>query len=309
MQACAQKFTLVFITLCIFLSAQSIPAQEKSDHITLNEIKSKLAAILKDGSDPGPITGRVADEIRRRKVDFVLTAEDREFFRNFTGNDLINEAIENNVSAKALEIEAQRLYQIFVDNYRGDAGQKQLAVKAAREFIERFENDPDLKAQIDYLKKVVPKLEAIDTWESDTRNLYSKFDEALKEERWEDLYVAGAEILKREPDFVDVSLVLAAVGFENKNSRGIYPEQTVFYAEKSIELLEANTKSRTNRYGVLKYTYDDKPNALGWMNYIIGYLKYYQLDQKDEAIGYFNKAKTYRSEARALALNQLSSMN
>jgi signal peptidase I len=56
-----------------------------------------------------------------------------------------------------------------------------------------------------------------------------------------------------------------------------------------LQAVTVPTGSMQN-YGVLTYSYKDKENARGWMNYIIGYINYYRLGKKDEALSYFYKA-------------------
>ena len=41
-----------------------------------------------------------------------------------------------------------------------------------------------------------------------------------------------------------------------------------------------------------------KENALGWMNYIIGYIKNFRQNKRDEAIPYFYKAAQYESQVK-----------
>lgn len=71
-------------------------------------------------------------------------------------------------------------------------------------------------------------------------------------------------------------------------------------------LLENDKKSFTENYGVLNYSFktkefpDGKANALGYMNYIIGCIKYFYLNQKKEAVTYFQKSLRYKSKSNEL---------
>ena len=59
---------------------------------------------------------------------------------------------------------------------------------------------------------------------------------------------------KIDPEFIDVILVFASVGFDNAAKEADYEHlnQTLHYAEKAIELLERNEASKTEFYGALR---------------------------------------------------------
>ena len=60
-------------------------------------------------------------------------------------------------------------------------------------------------------------------------------------------------------------------------------------------------------YGALDYQYktekfpDGRENALGWMNYIVGFMKFYRFNQQSEALPYLYKAIQYNSETKEMA--------
>ena len=223
----------------------------------------------------------------------------------------IRENLPKEIETKFVKIkEKETLYKKFIDNYNGNFTQKRLAIEAAKEYIKKYSGNAEDKEIIDYLIKVIPEIEKTICCvypEPDTSRYY-KFDNSLKNKKWNDLFDAGAEILKTEPEFVDVTLVLASVGFDIavKESKREYLNQTLNYAEKSIYLLENDKASPTGNYGAFDYSYktkefpDGKANALGYMNYIIGYIKYFYLNQKDEAIPYFQKSLNYKSKSNEL---------
>jgi hypothetical protein len=295
---------------------------KNSENVSFNDILSKLTFTSRISKSIEQINDELIKEIRKRKVNFVLKVEDEKEIKKAGGNELLIKTIrenlqegfkEKNSQAKEKPIskevkENQDLYEKYTSNYRGTIEQKKIAVKAGKEYIEKYGNDERYKSQIEYLKKAVPRLEDFvncclpDVEPKD----YFEFNKAFKDKNWDKLFEAGASILKREPDFV-VSLTLASVGFDNlvKNSKRRYLDETLFYAQKSIELLEK--ENDPNKYhGVFENKYktkefpNGKANALGWMNYMIGYIKYFQLNQKDEAIPYLQKSLQYKSESNEL---------
>ena len=108
-------------------------------------------------------------------------------------------------------------------------------------------------------------------------------------------------------------IVLATAGFDQASAKppvDTYNNEAINYAKSAIQKIEAGTKSTTEAYGVLGYSYKNadvkefsttegaKSNALGWMNYIIGYIDYYRLGKKDEGLAYLYKASNINSTAK-----------
>ncbi len=313
--------SLIFFGLLIFIiNQQSVQAQQENP-LNLSLIRKTLFLRFRLGESNEEINGKLIAEINIRKVDFILTSEDEEVLKKAGGSDLLIKAIRGNlpkeVETKLIRIEEQKiLYTKFTDNYNGTVEKKKIAIEAGKEFIKRYSDDRSVKEIIDYLVINVPQLEkffcCVDPI-PDRNRIYTKFDNSFKGKKWNDLFDAGAEILKREPELVDVTITLASVGFDelvNQSNRK-YLNQTIDYAKESIRLMEANKKSTTRNYGVYNYSYktenfpDGKANALGYMNYIVGYVKYFYLNQKDEAVSYFQNSLKYKSKAKEL-VNQLN---
>ncbi|HEY8561295.1 MAG TPA: hypothetical protein VIL74_13040 [Pyrinomonadaceae bacterium] len=103
-------------------------------------------------------------------------------------------------------------------------------------------------------------------------------------------------------------LTLVSVGFGrtviNKNEAfDIYKDDasdsdTVEYAKLVIRKIEAGQKSQTGNWGV-RDVFETKENALAWMNYIVGRIKYEKFKEKADAAGYFYKAARFRGEPQS----------
>ncbi len=196
------------------------------------------------------------------------------------------------------EVEAkQAVYKKFTDNYASkEIGKRKIAVEAGKEYIQKYGNCPDDKEIVTYLNSTVPGIEkGITAAEGSIKKneLYTRFDTALKAKNTADIFSVGKEILAQDPDMLDVTLVLATAGYDQAAAKppvDTYNNEAINYARSAIQKIESGTKSTTGDFGVLTYSYKTKDNALGWMNYIIGYVDYYRLGKKDEGLTYLYKA-------------------
>ncbi len=205
--------------------------------------------------------------------------------------------------------EKAALYEKYTKNYAGTIEQKKIAIAAAEEYIQKWGAEAENKEQIDYFQKALPtlksavaKVEAV----NNTKALYTKFDSSVSSKNWDATYASGKDILAQTPDQLDVILVLGSIGYDESlktppNTK--YNADTINYAKSAIQKMEAGKTSET--YGAYQYTYsgvkefpDAKQNALGWMNYNIGYLMYFNQNQKKEAIPYLYKAAKSNSAVK-----------
>ena len=218
------------------------------------------------------------------------------------------------VPAIAQDDTAQKtaLYEKYTANYNGTIEQKKIAVKAAKEYIQKWGNNADDKQIVDYLKGAIPALEEaiendrkrkIAEAEAAKKNaLYSRFDASVKASNWAETYKAGKEILAGEPNKLDVILVLGSIGLDESKKKPpvtTFNNDTIQYAKLAIGKLNSGVSS--DNFGAYQFAYknkdypDGKSNALGWMNYTIGYIMYYRMGNKDAAIPYLYKATQYNS--------------
>ena len=309
--------TLIF--LLIFGGIQQTHGQENQNYFDFEEILTKLNSASNNEKSLGEINAQLIKDIQKRKVDFILTSEDKKSLKKAGGSKLLIKSLSENVFKKEQDLINQRqsLYKKFTDNYASkNPDQLKIAIEAGKEFVKRYTGEVD-QLIIDYLVKTIPILEKSLSFKNccfDPVNKdYEKFNNSLKNKNWEDLLEVSAEILIKQTEIVDIPLAVASLGFDETANKkdGKYLNQILLYAEKAIELLENDKKSVTENYGVLTYSYktkdfpDGKANALGYMNYIVGYLNYFYLNQKDEAVSYFQKSLQYESKANEL-LRQLN---
>jgi hypothetical protein len=192
------------------------------------------------------------------------------------------------------QAEKEALYKRYTDNFKGTDDQKRIAIEAGKQYIEKYGASEDDKQVVDYLKKKVPSLEE----EIGTKAMYASFNTAVKDPKTvnsDAAFSSGKQIIAKNPDLIDVPIVLASIGFDNavaKNNK--YNADAINYAKMAIQKIEAGKTSE--QYGAYSYVYktkefpDGKSNALGWMNYTIGYIMFYPQGQKKDALPYLYKA-------------------
>ncbi|MEO8074272.1 MAG: hypothetical protein ABI686_13620 [Acidobacteriota bacterium] len=204
-----------------------------------------------------------------------------------------------NVEAK------QAVYKKFTDNFASKVlAQRKTAVEAGKEYVEKYGNCPDDKEIVAYLNKNVPVIEKGIAGEEANKvveDRYNRFNTAIKAKNTADIYSVGKEILATDPNLVDVMLVLATAGYDQASAKtpdDKYNNEVINYATMAVQKIESGAKSVTGDYGVLTYAYKDKDNAVGWMNYIIGYIDYYRMSKKTEGLTYFYKASQASSTTK-----------
>jgi len=196
--------------------------------------------------------------------------------------------------------------------------ERKAAVEAGKEYMSKYGACKDDTAQIDYFKKAIPDLEkgikdaekaATDAAGAAAKDkLFKSFDTAVRGNKTDEVFSTGKEVLAQEtnsPIGLDVTLVLASVGFDQaslKTPNNTFNNDAVNYAKAAIQKLEAGKTSEN--FGAYQYQYknkefaDGKNNALGWMNYTVGYIMYNRQNQKKEALPYLYKSTQLNSATK-----------
>jgi len=212
--------------------------------------------------------------------------------------------------AQDAQAEKTALYQKYIENYDKSVDKKKIAIEAAKQYVEKYGANPEDKEQVDYFKANIPVLEEAVRKAGEAAAfdaLVKRFDASVPAKNFDDTYASGKELLAKNPDLLDVVIVLGSIGYDESlktpaNTK--YNADTISYAKMAIQRIESGKTSKN--YGAFQqYTYcgikefpDCKANALGWLNYNIGYLMYFNQNQKKEAIPYFYKATQYNSATK-----------
>lgn len=201
-----------------------------------------------------------------------------------------------------------KLYKSVTDNYAGNLEERKIALKAGKEYLEKYGDDAENQAVIDWLNGALPEIEdgiKLEEKEVERKARFKKFDSAYKGKNWESAFEAGSEILKFEPNYYDVAIVLASRGYtEAYDQKDAHNGEAIQYAKLAIDQMKSGKESKSGLYGGYDFQYKDKEfpdgkaNALGWMNYYIGWIMFYRMDQKDAAIPYFFEATKFNSGAK-----------
>jgi hypothetical protein len=195
------------------------------------------------------------------------------------------------------------VYQKYLDNYAGSIDQRQMAVDAAKEYIKLCAGSEIDKEIVDYLKGAIPALEEGIKTEKEQiakqkladaeTERFNRFSKAFAAKNYDELFAAADDYLKYPPvvrnNYLDMRILMAATGGDLAASNPPikkYDDLTLKYAQDAISRINAGEESGSKKWG----GYNTKENTLGWLNYAIGYIKFYDQDKKDEAIAYYYKA-------------------
>ncbi|MCB1023109.1 MAG: hypothetical protein KDB79_01880 [Acidobacteria bacterium] len=210
--------------------------------------------------------------------------------------------------------EKTALYEKYTANYNGTTEQRRIAVKAAKDYIEKYGANDEDKEIVDYLKNAIPsieksieddvKAEAAEKARREKQARYARFNKDVTAKNWDDAYVSGAAILAEEPDMLDVILVLGSIGLDEIAKTPPvtkYNDATIKYANLAIEKMKNGVKSTD--YGAYAYSYNNKDNATSWMNYTIGMIMYHSQGKTDpvkkkDALNYLYAATRLESDRK-----------
>ncbi len=182
-------------------------------------------------------------------------------------------------------------------NYKTtDKVKRKAAFESAREYVKKYEADND--GIVTFLKK---RIEAYDK-EIAREELFARFNDSVKNSKWADSFTSGKEILRQEPELLDIEIVLASIAYDLAAAsppNNTFNAESIGYAKSVIQKVEAGKKS--DNFGAFAYIYktpkytDGKANLLGWMNYTIGFLlNAPRTKVEKDTLGYYAKALTYK---------------
>lgn len=179
------------------------------------------------------------------------------------------------------------------------------AVTVGNNFTTKYATCEETKEVAKYITDKMPAVK--DILVDMKRN--KKFNDGVVNKVWADAFSAGKEIVaikSDKPISLDVSIVLAKIGYDliyAEKPDDTYLNDTILMAETALKKMDTMTSEKYGAFGAYEFktkTYSDgKQNAQGWMNYIIGYAKYYRQKNMKEALPYMFKAATkYNSEVK-----------
>ncbi len=184
-----------------------------------------------------------------------------------------------------------------------DLPSRKAAVEKGKAFIAKYPNCDATNAGRDYITSSLPGMEAaikkIEDKKGETE-LVNRFDTALKAKNWDEVYASGKEILAKYPDkYRAVEIALGLIGFDESSKQPPvtkWNDETVKFAKQSIADLEGG--KTFSKFGVGNFTYKTKEDALGWLNYTIGFILFNDKKDKKGAAEYMYKVSQIATETK-----------
>lgn len=224
--------------------------------------------------------------------------------------------------------EKEALYAKYIANYDKGIEKRKIAVQAGKEYLQKFgSGDKTADPLIAYFETNVPVIEqtikeaatkekedalAADKAKADAllaadaAKRAERFNKSVIGKNYPEVFASGKDIIENKPDYLlDVYIVLASIGYDQSLANdNTYNNDAVDYAKKAIQSIEKGEKS--DNYGVsfnkdVSYVYktkeypDGKENALGWLNFNVGYIMFYNQKKQKEALPYLYEATKHDS--------------
>lgn len=286
------KILTIFV-FCLFLDT-AIEAQQD------NYYKKSLKNLFDDFETIQKLPCGQRDEaVKIGKIIIEKISSDE--LNNETNNRIIDWVkkqvfvVEEEDSACKTEQFLELLYENFKVAKKLPCGDRYKAILIGKKILELYSNDSENQDVIYFVKTNTAKIEEQDR----ICNRNNSYNQSYKYKSWNEFFTISKQIIAEEgnkPLALDVMLTLVSVGFgitayEKSDSFNI---DTKFYAEKAIELIEDGVKTQSC-YGLFE-CYKSKENALGWLNYTIGYISYFRLKENKKAVKYFYQATKYNTE-------------
>jgi hypothetical protein len=205
-----------------------------------------------------------------------------------------------------------KLDAAFRSNYQTakPVADRKVALESGKQYLEKYGScDGPTKEFSDYLKGYLPKLEAsIKSQENKIRidAIVNRFLDGMKSKNWDDVFASGKQLIAENPDdYRAVELVLGSIGLDEtaKSPRVTkWNDETLRYAKQSIADMEAGKTFKT--YGIFvkdgaNFQYKDKGDALGWMNYTVGFILSVDKNNKKDGASYLYKAAQAQSDTKS----------
>lgn len=170
------------------------------------------------------------------------------------------------------------------------------AVEAGKQYLEKYGSCEVVKEFADWVKGQMPQ------WEKRARDYdefvylkarFDRFDASIKSQKYDDAYVAGTEILEKQPDNLNVMVPLGVIGlWESYKNNYKFNDQTVKFAKDALAKIAAGAKpTKTNKdgegvFGAFQFEMT-KPDAISEMTLAIGYINYWAKKDKKAGLPYY----------------------
>ncbi|MBS1796001.1 MAG: hypothetical protein JSS81_19275 [Acidobacteria bacterium] len=278
-------FVILFLSLPVF--AQPDPGRPESLDTLIEKFNAAAQKPCGQNAEALAlgkriVTGFAADRARVHVVDAVkqkLAALERE-----------NEKCRSEFVAKRDD-----LLKRYAIESRKPCGARDPAIELGKQILD-LEIDDKITPLVK--KNIKSEIDAIPTQDYKCQ-LEKEFDETYKAAKWPRFLAVARQLVGYQKDsrgVLDLKLIFVKVAFEQTSRRrdDTYDPDLVKFAEDALEKIEngADSTGSRGRFG----GFDTRENALGWLNYILGYMNYFRLGERDRGIEYLYHATLYKCE-------------
>ncbi|MGQ0543237.1 MAG: hypothetical protein ACT4O9_15540 [Blastocatellia bacterium] len=179
---------------------------------------------------------------------------------------------------------------------------KKIAVEAGKQYLEKYGACEPTKDFADWLKVQVPKWEIQDKEYQDALWLderFTRFNAAVPNDKYDEAYAAGKEILTKQPNNVHIILPLGLIGlYQSYNKNYNYNDDTIRFANMAIAKLKSGAEGKVKDgkpvldkngkpvYGVFQFEMN-KEDAISELTYAIAYINYWAKNDKKSALPFY----------------------
>lgn len=191
------------------------------------------------------------------------------------------------------------MYAKFRTELKAKCGEREAALATGKTIVEKFGNDP---LNADVIKYVKDKVAAIEK-EDPRCKLNNRYNAAYTAKNWAEFFTVSKAIMADEGDSslaLDLLLTNVSVGYNlaDRDKNDTYNNDTLNWAKTALQKIDAGKVSQTKNWGVFE-PFGNKEAAQSWSNYIIGWLMYNKLNQKNtESLAYLYKATQVSNEKK-----------
>jgi hypothetical protein len=212
------------------------------------------------------------------------------------------------ISAQASLEECQQIYQKFLNERQGTGiPEWTAAIVTGKDYLKKCSSLPDSTEVRDYVTRQIPRLEE-KIAQKKIADKEASFNVALKAGNVDELIAIAKELISlNRPYSLDLMLDIASAGFDKASANPAndkYNADALYFAKTALEkMTEGKISGNADKYGFyVEYKNakcaDGKTNAIGWMNYTIGYITHARLKQSKDALPYLYKASQTGCETK-----------
>ncbi len=198
----------------------------------------------------------------------------------------------------------------------------EIAFDAAKEFLKKYGDCPQTKPLVEWFKPQLPN------WEKQAaarrefvwrQERVEKFNNGITNTKFQDVYAAGGELIRRYPDNVQYLLPLGLIGlYESYKNNFKYNDDSIRYAKLALAKLKSGTaEPKKDEAGKPRLDGTKKPvfgtyqfernaeEAISELTYALGYMLYHgKKDKRAGLLYYYETSQTpgpYKNEPRLYA--------